>query len=152
MSAVTLEDIQAKQTELAKLIAQFQQPTPATTYIEVEDITIELQPDERYAGTVLDEDGELLHHLVLMAQQPGKKLNWQAAMEWATSVGAALPTRQEQSLLFANCKPHLKAEWHWSSETHADDASYAWYCYFVYGDITGNLKSYEGCAVAVRRV
>jgi len=120
--------------------AETTSPTPA------------LQPGEHYAGVVLNESGQVTHHLVLMAPRPDGKFQWQAAMDWAASVGGALPTRQEQALLYANCKPHLKPDWHWSSETHADDASYAWYCDFYYGGQSDHLKSYEGSAVAVRRV
>ncbi len=111
-----------------------------------------LQPGEHYAGVVLDESGQVTHHLVLMDPRPDKKLQWQAAMDWATSVGGALPTRQEQALLYANCKPHIKPKWHWSSETHADDASYAWSCDFGDGGQSDVHKSHEGSAVAVRRV
>ena len=107
MLPVTLEAIQAKQTELAALIEQakiqiaaglthsvestqklldalraYEQATKAT--IEVQGITITLQLGERYAGTVLDEHGQIKHHLVLMAQRPATELNWQAAMDWAT--------------------------------------------------------------------
>ena len=120
--------------------AETPSPTPA------------LQPGEHYAGVVVDESGQVTHHLVLMASRPDGKLQWQAAMDWAASVGGALPTRQEQALLYANCKPHLNPDWHWSSETHADDASYAWYCTFHYGLQINYHKSYEGSAVAVRRV
>ena len=113
---------------------------------------IDLQPGEHYAGVVLDEAGQVLHHLVLMAQRPDKKLNWQAACEWAASVGGELPSRQEQALLYANCKPHLDPMWHWSGEEHEDDASYAWYCHFSDGNQYDCYKSYEGAAVAARRV
>ena len=119
--------------------------------IELAGITIELQPGERYAGPVLDADGKVLHHLVLMAQRPASDLNWQAAIYWAESVSGALPNRQEQALLYANCKPHLQARWHWSSETHESDASCAWYCYFLNGYQHYYRKSYDGSAVAVRR-
>jgi len=119
--------------------------------IELAGITIELQPGERYAGPVLDADGKVLHHLVLMAQRPASDLNWQAAIDWADSVGGALPSRQEQALLYANCKPHLQARWHWSSETHESDASSAWGCYFGYGGQGYGHKSSDGSAVAVRR-
>ncbi len=153
MSFITLEAIEAKQTELSILIAKFkEQPvTPATTHWVFPEVSIELQPGERYAGAVLDESGHLMHHLVLMAQRPTEKLNWQAAMDWATRIGGTLPTRQELSLIFANCKPHLQPVWHWSSESHEEDASYAWSCDFHGGDIDGYRKSYECCAVAVRR-
>lgn len=120
--------------------AETPSPTPA------------LQPGEHYAGVVVDESGQVTHHLVLMASRPDGKLQWQAAMDWAASVGGALPTRQEQALLYANCKPHIKPEWHWSSETHADAASFAWSCYFDGGSQSNVHESYEGSAVAVRRV
>jgi hypothetical protein len=129
---------------------QFQAPDepaqPATTP------TLNLQPDEHYAGIVLDADGNTLHHLVLMADRPTDDLNWQAAMDWAKRVGGDLPTRQEQALLFANCKPHIKPEWHWSNQTHEDEPSSAWGCYFSDGSQGNSRKSYGGCAVAVRRV
>lgn len=154
MQTITLESIEAKQTELSLLIAKFkaQPATPATTTWVFHEVSITLQPGERYAGAVLDESGNLMHHLVVMAQRPTDKLNWQAAMDWATRVGGALPTRQELSLMFANCKPHLQEAWHWSSETHEDDASYAWSCNFNHGHVYRYCKSHEGCAVAVRRV
>ncbi len=113
---------------------------------------LNLQPGERYAGVVLDESGQHKHHLVLLAPRPEQDLAWQAAMDWAQSIGGVLPTRQEQALLYANCKPHLKPEWHWSSETHESDASYAWKCHFGYGFQNGNHKGFDGSAVAVRRV
>lgn len=121
-------------------------PTTAST------TGIALQPGEHYAGVVLDEAGYVIHHLVLMAQRPDKKLTWQAACEWAASVGGELPSRQEQALLYANCKPHLEPVWHWSGETHEDDASYAWTCDFLNGSQYAGRKSYESAAVAVRRV
>lgn len=86
MQTITLESIEAKQTELRLLIAKFkaQPATPATTTWVFHEVSIELQPGERYAGPVLDESGNLMHHLVVMAQRPTDKLNWQAAMDWAT--------------------------------------------------------------------
>lgn len=153
MSSITLEAIEARQTELNQLIAQFKADAAnQRTILVINEAAIGLDPGEHYAGTILDESGQVVHHLVLMTQQPDKKLTWQAANEWAASVGGALPTRQEQALLYANCKPHLKPEWHWSSETHADDASYAWDCLFHDGTQSFHSKSSEGAAVAVRRV
>jgi len=150
MSLITLKTIQEKQAELAALIAQFSAPT--TVRIHIPAVEIELRPGERYAGAVLDADGHLSHHLVEMAQRPTGKINWQAAMNWAASVDGDLPSPQEQALLYANCKPHLDPSWHWSNKTHEEDASYAWGCNFYDGYQDGLLKSYEGSAVAVRRV
>ena len=151
MSEVTMELIQSKQTEINKLIEKLTLQI-AGRKLEIEGTTIILAPGEHYAGSVLDADGDHMHHLVLMAGRPTDDLNWQAAMDWAKRVGGDLPTRQEQALLYASCKPHLKPEWHWSSETHEENASCAWYCGFSHGNQDVNHKSYEGAAVAVRRV
>jgi hypothetical protein len=151
MSDITLEAVQAKQTELAEMINELLVRAAAPTLLSIPAVTIELRPGERYAGAVLDADGNVMHHLVLLAAKPEEDLSWQAAMNWAKSVGGELPTRQEQALLFANCKAQFEARWHWSSETHEKDASYAWGCYFYYGSQGSIHKSYEGCARAVRR-
>jgi hypothetical protein len=148
---ITLEDVKTRQSELAKMIEQLQQ-TQQGSQIEIEGCTIILDPGEHYAGAVLDDHGQHKHHLVLMAPRPTDTLNWQAAMDWAQRVGGALPDRQEQALLYANCKPHLQPEWHWSSEVYKEDASSAWSCHFYYGTQYGYHKSYEGSAVAVRRI
>jgi hypothetical protein len=49
-----------------------------------------------------------------------------------------------KGMLFANVNEQLNPYWHWTSDELS--ASYAWFCTFDYG------KSYEGSAVAVRRV
>ena len=126
--------------------------TATTTTIQLPAATIELRPGERYSGAVLDQDGNVKHHLILLPDRPAARVRWQDAMAWAESVGGQLPDRQEQALLFANCKPHLQKTWHWSSETHEEDASYAWNCYFSNGYQDYYRKGYEGSAVAVRRL
>lgn len=116
-----------------------------------ENLTFALAPGERYAGVVLDADGRVQHHLVLLASQ-GENLTHPQAIKWAASVGGQLPTRQEQALLYANCKPHLHPRWHWSSETYEADASCAWGCDFISGYQLYGHESWQACAVAVRRL
>jgi hypothetical protein len=145
-------ELQQRHEELGQLLAQYAAGARETRMLVLPETDIELQPGEHYAGAVLDEEGHVQHHLVLMAARPGKPLAWQAAMDWIEGVaGGVAPSRQELALLFANCRPHLEPTWHWSGETHEDDASYAWYCYFGYGYQYDRHKSAEGSCVAVRR-
>mgnify|MGYP003616706639 CR=1 FL=1 len=111
----------------------------------------ELQEDERYAGVILNEDGTLSHHVILISQQPTERLSWNDAMAWAEKAGGTLPTRQEQSLLVANCK-NAFAGWYWSSTQYAGYASHAWRQIFGNGGQTINDKGYKGRVRAVRRV
>ena len=126
--------------------------TATTSTIHLPAASIELHPGERYAGPVLDEKGQIKHHLVLLPARPEQRLSWQDAMAWAEGIGAQLPDRQEQALLFANCKPHLQPGWHWSCQEDEEDASFAWDCGFHDGNQYVTHKSFEGSAVAVRRL
>ena len=126
--------------------------TNANTNIQLAAIAIELAPGERYSGAVLDSTGLVLHHLILLPARPDTRKNWDDAMAWATSVGGDLPSPQEQSLLFANCRDALPKVWCWSNKEHEEGASYAWDCTFDNGGQDGYRKSYEGSAVAVRRL
>ena len=63
---------------------------------------------------------------------------------------AYLPSRLEAALLYATLKDKLPSGWHWTSTQY--NASFAWGCYFGDGLIGGTRKSFEGSAVAVRRL
>ena len=70
MPEVTLESVQAQHDALGKLIEQLQQRarvTPQPIILALPEAHIPLQPGEHYAGAVLDEDGRIKHHLVLLA-------------------------------------------------------------------------------------
>lgn len=123
-------------------------PTPSAHVCTPTD----LPPGTRYAGTPLDAAGNPTHHVLLLPARPEQDLNWQAAKEWAASAGGQLPSRQEQALLFTNCKDALPQAWCWSNEENAGDASYAWGCLFDDGFQSLSRKSFEGSAVAVRRL
>jgi hypothetical protein len=133
--------------------------TNATTSSEVADQVAPLiapqipalREGERYAGIALDTDGKPTHHIILLPQQPDDRLTWDEATAWADEVGGALPTRQEQSLLFANCKDAFKPTWHWSCEQYAGNASLAWGQLFDNGYQFNDAKGYKGRVRAVRR-
>lgn len=111
---------------------------------------VELQPGERYAGTLLREDGTPSHHLVLL---PGtaENVKWPAALAWAQQAGGDLPTRREQLLLLANCQSAFSEAWYWSCD-ESDNGSGAWYQVANNSSQGAFPKSYEGRAYAVRRV
>jgi hypothetical protein len=109
-----------------------------------------LAKGEHYAGILLDDKGAPAHHLVLLAGDT--KLNWADAGAWAKKQGGELPTRREQSLLFANLKGKFERDYYWSSEQDADAAGWAWYQLFSNGYQYYYGKSYELRARAVRRV
>jgi len=119
--------------------------------IDIHAAQITLADGEHYAGLILNNDGTPSHHLVLL---PGDHddAEWQAAMEWAKSINGELPTRREQSLLFANCKQHFQADWYWSGEPHASDARSAWYQYFTSGYQSDHYVGNRCRARAVRRL
>ncbi|MBS0368434.1 MAG: DUF1566 domain-containing protein [Proteobacteria bacterium] len=110
-----------------------------------------LAEGERYAGIAIDAYGKPTHHLILIPQQPDTRLTWDDALAWAKEIGADLPTRQEQSLLFANCKDPFDADWYWSGEQYAGYASLAWLQGFGNGLQGTNDKGYKGRVRAVRR-
>ena len=150
MPAITLEAIKSEQTKLARMIADFESQAAPVAYV-VEEAEISLAPGEEYAGIVLDDDGNVSHHLVLL---PGERdgLTWDKAITWAEQAGGVLPTRQEQALLYANLKRLFQEAWYWSSEVHESNGSCAWGQTFNDGTQLTSHKSYEGRARAVRRL
>lgn len=117
-----------------------------------EFIKSNLQDGEVYAGVILGQNGEKDYHLFLRPEKPEKKLSWDDAMAWAKSIGYELPTRQDQSLLFANCQSEFENTWHWSSEQYAHSDDYAWVQYFYHGSQDYNRKSTTSRARAIRRL
>ena len=79
--------------------------------------------------------------------------NWTDAKAWAKGQGGELPTRREQSLLYANLKDEFEKAWYWSSEEYEPDTAYAWCQLFNDGSQLTLHKSSYGCrARAVRRL
>jgi hypothetical protein len=165
--AITQETIQEETKKLGEMIARFESigvdvgdakawaerllaklSASAATVLSVPGIEITLAPGERYAGLLLTEEGKPSHHLVLL---PGESedVNWEAAKSAAKKAGGELPSRREQSLLFANLKSEFKAAWYWSSEQSSE--GYAFGQDFDYGYQFSSYKKYGGRARFVRR-
>ena len=151
MTQLTLEAIEAKQTELASLIAKFKAKNTIAQVLTFPEVTIELREGEHYAGFLVGKDGVAGHHVILLPEQAAD-IKWADAVKWAEEQGGELPTRREQSLLYANLKEQFDERWYWSSETHASDSSYAWGQNFHNGDQSHYDKRYEFRARAVRRL
>ncbi len=148
MSTITLDEIKAEQTKLAKMIATFE--AQARESIHFPEQLIELALGEHYAGIIIGKDGEASYHLILLPGE-GDDLNWNAAKGWAKDIGGELPTRREQSLLYANLKEHFKYVYYWSGEQH-ENKSYAWCQSFVDGDQGSHDTDTMLQARAVRRL
>ena len=103
-----------------------------------------------FVGLVTQPDGT--HAAVALLPDRATRLNWQAATDWASGLNAQLPTRQMMAAIRANTQDRPQSGWHWTSESHEEDASFAWYCYFSGGYQSDGRKSYEGSAVAVRLI
>ena len=146
---VTLEQIETEQSKVSELISKFKKQLK-TTIFEVPASKIELNFGERYAGLILDDQGQPSHHLILLPDREEKDVNWADAKKWAESVGGELPTRKEQSLLFANLKGEFEECWHWSSEPQG--SSYAWVQTFSNGGQDSSGVDNKDRARAVRRL
>src|SRR3990167_4907962 len=110
-----------------------------------------LKKDEHWAGIILSKDGAPNHHLILLPGEAGS-VTWAQAKKWAKEAGGELPTRREQSLLFANLKEHFQSAWYWSGEQHATNADWAWMRNFGYGSQDACRKVNPCRARAVRRI
>ena len=119
----------------------------------MENITItlpDLNAGEIYAGLIINDTGSM-HHVILL-DGDADEASHQEQLAWAKSIGGDLPTRQEQSLLFANCKKHFKRDWYWSADLYEPSSGYAWCQDFYDGGQDGNYLSAGLRARAVRRL
>ena len=153
--STTLAAIQAAQSKLADdharinaMIDEFKKLPRATEY-RVDAVTIPLASGERFAGPVLNDDGTLSHYLILLPGE-AEEVTWVQAREWAEQQGGELPSRREQSLLFANLKGEFESAWYWSGE-EAAMSGWAWHQYFGGGYQGSSPQDYELRARAVRR-
>ena len=146
---ITLEAIEAKQAEVSKMIEAFKANAKSTRGIP--QALIELKSGERYVGIVLDADGEPSHHLILL---PGDAadLKWEDAKNWAAEQGGELPSRNEQSLLFANLKGQFQGAYYWSNQQYETESSWAWCQGFSTGRQDSTHEYDELRARAVRRL
>jgi hypothetical protein len=154
MTTITLESIKAEHAKLADQIAAFEKQQQPTALFFPE-VTIDIAPNEHYAGIIVGKDGEPSYHLVLVPGQAAD-VNFDDAMKWASKQGgdyvATLPTSREQAMLYANLKEQFDERAYWSCETHESESGWAWYQYFHDGSQGYSHKSHVLSARAVRRL
>ena len=146
MNTITLESIKAEHNKVAEMIAAFE--AQAATSYHFPESSIELAHGEHYAGIILGKDGEPSHHLILLAGD-AESINWKDANAWAAGQGGELPTRREQSLLYANLKEQFEEAAYWSAQEYESNDGYAWYQYFSNG---GQYYFHKGAALRARAV
>lgn len=147
---ITLESIEEQHQRVAAMIAAFK-AQPQATEFHISALTIPLAAGEKYAGLILGEAGETDYHLVLLAGE-AEDVTWEDAGKWANGIGGQLPSRREQSLLFANSKGEFQSSYYWSAEQHESNSGWAWFQYFGLGYQNLNHKYSELRARAVRRL
>ena len=110
----------------------------------------ELAKGETYVGCIGDAAGNL-HHVILL---PGDNddATHESQLEWAKSIGGDLPTRVEQSMLWAGHRDQFKKDLYWSNETHHDESAWAWCQTFGNGHQHDGYQSHGLRARAVRRL
>lgn len=106
-----------------------------------------LSEGETYIGAIGDKNGDV-YHVVLL---PGDNddATWEAQMEWAKSIGGDLPTRVEQSMLWAGHRDQFKKDLYWSNEDHNESDKHAWFQNFYYG---AQGSYHESCGLRARAV
>ena len=147
----TLATVKAEQAKLAQMIATIEEDMKKNAFFEYQGNRIPLAISEKYVGTITSADGSRNHHIILLPGAVSGK-TWNAAKEWAASIGGVLPDRVESALLFATMKDEFEEEWHWTREVHASVSGDAWCQNFndgsqYYDGIYGKLR-----ARAVRRL
>ena len=110
----------------------------------------QLNEGEIYAGAIITPTGEGRHIIILPGDND--ESTWDAAMEWAKSIGGDLPDRVEQALFYKHLPDQFQKDWYWSSEQHAAYSDCAWGQGFVDGGQGGDGKSAKLRARAVRRI
>ena len=118
-----IEEIKDAQAKLNKLVEDIL--SKPVTEFALPETAIDLKYGEHYAGIVIGKEGAKSYHLILVGEEINNA-NWQPALDWAKSIGADLPSRREQALLYANLKEQFTKKHYWSGETYDVDSGFAW--------------------------
>jgi len=154
MKESTLEAIRLEHRKLSKMIEAFEN-SKRTRKMCISAANILMEECEHYAGVILNKDGELSHHLILL---PGEaiEINWSEAVQWARKIGGELPEPNEHALLYANLRNHFEHNYeeldYWTAMERPQYKEYAYTQNFATGDQVYDDKDASKRARAIRRV
>jgi len=143
---VTLEEIKSQQNKLQSMIARYESGKLIENAFPISVSMPDLNDGEKWVGCMISADGLKAEHTILLPGE-SERASWSDQVAWAESIGGHL-----QAMLYKFMKDEFKEEAYWSSETHANNAGWAWCQYFTHGYQSYNLKSSELRARAVRRL
>lgn len=116
-----------------------------------------LAPEERYLGLKFDSVGKSWMHVLLLGVDTSQRMTWDAANNWAVSLGGRLPSLQELSLIHTNLA-EIEPGRYWSGEvTLYSETPYAWTSYLDNEEgtkaglekTTGSLRTIAVCTLPV---
>lgn len=117
----------------------------------VKEKFIDMNQGEKYAGRILDDDGQQSHDLIFVKVHK-YKADYEQAILWARSEGLQIPTPRELELLSANLRDEFYGEWHWSCDNDESIPFFAFSKNFSNGELTSRMKTNMFRAIGVRRV
>jgi len=148
---ITLEEIKSQQNKLQSMIARYESGKLIENAFPISVSMPDLNDGEKWVGCMISADGLKAEHTILLPGE-SERASWSDQVAWAESIGGHLPDRCEQAMLYKFMKDEFKEEAYWSSETHANNAGWAWSQGFGNGAQHYTNKSSELRARAVRRL
>ena len=145
-----MAEIKRIEAQMADLQSQINALKASALTVKIPAVEIQLAEGERLAGAIHNDDGTVAHYVILLPGDESK--DFADANEWAKSLGAELPSRREQALLYANLKGEFQSAYYWSSEQHSGHSDYAWVQSFGSGYQYCHHESSKYRCRAVRRL
>ena len=127
---ITLEKLEAKQTELSALIEKFKAQKSTLSLFPISIPFPELNEGEEFAGAIVRPNGSTDIVILLPGEMPGKA-NFKDCAKWAKSVGGVVPDKLASALLFETMNDKLQKDYYWTSSLRSEGDAFVQH--FSYG-------------------